>query len=115
MGELREWEGDQGVMESGSELAACWGAVGIISTLALPLGEMGVAPCFWRAFLFPQFVALKKVTDGSDKFGRERGSPADAQSSVRCCDERDLGWHQGLAGEEGRSSALECQGPRHAL
>lgn len=53
VGELREWEGDRGVMESGSELAACWGAVGTISTLALPLGEMGVAPCLWRAFLFP--------------------------------------------------------------
>lgn len=55
----------------------------------------------------PRLVALEKVTDGSDKFGREKGSPADAQSRVRCCDERDLGWHQGVAGDEGQSSALE--------
>lgn len=113
VGEWWEWEGDQRAMGSGMSWLPV-GSCGHCQHLALPLGEMGVGPCFWRTFLSttapPPLVALEKVTGESDQFGREKGSPAHAQSRISCGVERDLGDPREWLVKSDRSSALECQG-----
>lgn len=50
------------------------------------------------------------MTGESDQFGKEKGSPAQAQSIISCGVERDLGDPREWLVKSDRSSALECQG-----
>lgn len=95
------------------ELAAC-GELRALSALGSSSGRNGGWSLLLENFPIhhrpPPLVALEKVTGESDQFGREKGSPAHAQSRISCGVERDLGDPREWLVKSDRSSALECQG-----
>lgn len=64
-------------------------------------GRNGDSGCFWVVLALGELscpyrlAVLEKVTDGSDKFRREKGYMAGAQARIRCWGRRDLAGMRG--------------------